>query len=81
MSFDLAWRGRPWSMVCGPLRVALWNVGAGFGIRGPLNWWSTISGFAWMGSSSGVLCVRVSWGLVGFCGQAWAAIFGQTYFS
>ena len=35
----LAWRGRPWSVACGSLAAFRDS-----------NWWSTISGPAWMGS-------------------------------
>ena len=56
-------------MVCGPLRVGLcgvWSCGSSFGDP---DWWSAISGFAWIGSFSGVLCARVSWGFVGSRGR------------
>ena len=69
MYYGLAWRGRSLIVVCGSLRVALWDVGVGYGIRRP-NWWSVVSGSAWMGSFSGVLCVRVLGKLVGVCGHS-----------
>ena len=46
----------PHGLLCG-----MWAWGLAFGDP---NWWTIISGFAWMGSFSGMLCVHVSWGLV-----------------
>ena len=44
MCYGLTWRGGPWSLVCRCLRVALWDMGVGYGIQGrDPNWWSTTS--------------------------------------